>query len=244
MNSLEGRVAVVTGGAQGMGRKIAELFSANKANVVVSDINGEKIKAAAKDINGLGVKADVTNESDVKSLMELAVNSYGTIDFMINNAGILRPTRINDISKEEWDMVIDVNLNGTFLCTKYAIPIMKQNQFGRIVNISSSAGRSVSILGGAHYTAAKAAILGFTRAVAKEVACFGITANSVCPGLIDTEMVRKDCSPEKIKKYEESFPVPRLGKAEEVGELVLFLCSGGDYITGAAIDINGGDLMI
>jgi len=107
----------------------------------------------------------------------------------------------------------------------------------------SSAGRSVSTLGGAHYTASKAGVLGLTRAMAKEVFCFGITVNAICPGLIDTEMVRKDCTPEMIEKYENSFPIPRLGTPEEVAQLAVYLCKD-SYITGASIDINGGDLMI
>ncbi|MBW2367230.1 MAG: SDR family oxidoreductase [Deltaproteobacteria bacterium] len=122
--------------------------------------------------------------------------------------------------------------------------IMKSNRFGRIVNMSSSAGRSVSTLGGAHYTTAKAAVLGFTRAVAKEMAPYDITVNAVCPGLIDTDMVRLTVSPEKIAAYEAGFPVPRLGTPAEVANLVLFLISGAPYITGASIDINGGDLMM
>jgi NAD(P)-dependent dehydrogenase (short-subunit alcohol dehydrogenase family) len=121
---------------------------------------------------------------------------------------------------------------------------MKEKKFGRIINMSSSAGRSVSTLGGAHYTAAKAAVLGFTRAVAKEVGPYSITVNAVCPGLIDTEMVRSDCSAEQIQAYENSFPINRLGTTEEVADLILFLITAGSYISGASIDINGGDLMV
>ena len=241
---LSGKVAIVTGAAQGMGREIAETLARAGLNVVVSDIDGEKAKSVADSIDGLGLMADVTSESDVESMIRDTLKHYGTIDVLVNNAGVLRPTRIGDITKDEWDHVLDVNLNGTFLCTKAVIETMKQKGFGRIINMSSSAGRSVSTLGGAHYTAAKAAVLGFTRAVAKELAPHGITANAICPGLIDTEMVRSDCSPEQIKAYENSFPIPRLGKPEEVAELVLFLVANAPYITGASLDINGGDLMV
>lgn len=243
-NELNGRVAIVTGAAQGMGNSIALALANKGANVVIADLNGEKAEQVATEINGLGLKVDVTKEDEVENMVSVALEKYGTIDILVNNAGILRPTRINDITKKEWDLVLDVNLNSTFLCTKAVLGVMKKNKFGRIINMSSSAGRSVSTLGGAHYTAAKAAILGFTRAVAKEMAPFGITANSVCPGLIDTEMVRSDCSVEQIKNYENSFPINRLGTPEEVAALVLFLISDAAYITGAAIDINGGDLMI
>lgn len=241
---LLGRVAIVTGAAQGMGREIAETLARAGVNVVVSDIDGEKALLVADNISALGLKTDVTKEEDVENMVQNTIKRYGTVDILVNNAGILRPTRIDDITKKEWDFVLDVNLNGTFLCTKAVLKIMKAKRFGRIVNMSSSAGRSVSTLGGAHYTAAKAAVIGFTRAVAKEVASYGITANAVCPGLIDTEMVRSDCSPEKIKAYENSFPISRLGTPGEVAALVLFLVSDASYITGAAIDINGGDLML
>lgn len=241
---LSGKVAIITGAAQGMGKEIAETLTREGMNVVVSDIDGEKAKSVADSIGGLGLKADVTNEEEVENMVQDTIEHYGTVDVLVNNAGMLRPTRIEGITKQEWDLVLDVNLNGTFLCTKAVIETMKEKGFGRIINMSSSAGRSVSTLGGAHYTAAKAAVLGFTRAVAKELAPYGITANAICPGLIDTEMVRSDCSPEQIKAYEDSFPIPRLGEPGEVADLVLFLVANAPYITGASIDINGGDLMI
>ncbi len=239
-----GRVAIVTGAAQGMGRTIAETLAREGVHVVFSDIDGEKVQSVAGSIKALGRKTDVTNEEDVGNMVQDTIERYGTVDILVNNAGILRPTRIDSITKEEWDLVLDVNLNGTFLCTKAVLKTMKEKRFGRIVNMSSSAGRSVSTLGGAHYTAAKAGILGFTRAVAKEVASYGITANAICPGLIDTDMVRSECSPERIEAYENSFPIPRLGTPQEVADLVLFLVTNAPYITGAAIDINGGDLMM
>jgi len=243
-NELAGKVAIVTGAGQGMGKAIALLLASKGIKVVIADINEVVANKVADEIDGLGVKVDVTKEDEVENMVKATLEKYGSIDILVNNAGILRPTRINDITKTEWDLVLDVNLNGTFLCTKAVLKTMKKNSYGRIINMSSSAGRSVSTLGGAHYTAAKAGVLGFTRAVAKEMAPFGITVNSVCPGLIDTEMVRSDCSTEQIKKYEDSFPIPRLGTPEEVAALVLFLISDATYITGAAIDINGGDLMM
>lgn len=241
---LSGKVAIVTGAAQGMGKSIAEVLIKEGATVIISDINGELAISVANSLNAYGVAIDVTNKEHVENMVHEVIKKYGSIDILVNNAGILRPTKIDHIDKKEWDLVLDVNLNGTFLCTKAVLSIMKKNKFGRIVNMSSSAGRSVSTLGGAHYTAAKAAVLGFTRAVAKEVAPFGITANAICPGLIDTEMVRLECSEERKKEYENSFPIGRLGTTEEVAKLVLFLIAEASYITGASIDINGGDLMI
>ena len=241
---LSGKVAIVTGAAQGMGKSIAEALVKEGAKVVICDINEDRILSTAAKLNAFGIMADVTSEENVQNMAHKVIEKYGTVDILVNNAGILRPTRIDSITKKEWDLVLDVNLNGTFLCIKAVLSTMKEKKFGRIINMSSSAGRSVSTLGGAHYTAAKAGVLGLTRAVAKEVAPYGITANAICPGLIDTEMVRSDCSVDQIKAYENSFPISRLGTPEEVADLVLFLSADATYITGASIDINGGDLMI
>ena len=247
---LHNQVAIVTGAAQGMGAAIAGRLAAEGAKVVLSDINAEKVTQVAERINAvadnraLAMRTDVTKEDEVAEMVEATVEHYGTVGILVNNAGILYPTRIDNVTKAEWDEVLDVNLNGSFLCSKAVLPIMKTNKFGRIVNMSSSAGRSVSTLGGVHYTAAKAGVLGLTRGMAKEVAPFGITVNAVCPGLIDTEMARENCSPEQLRAYEESFPIPRLGTPEEVAQLIIFLATDAAYITGAAIDINGGDLMM
>ena len=246
---LSNQVAIVTGAGQGMGAATAVRLAREGAAVIVSDINEGKaarVTEKIKDSGGtaMSAKTDVTKEDEVASMVERAIDNYGTVSILVNNAGILYPTRIDDVTKAEWDQVLDVNLNGTFLCSKAVLPIMKEKGYGRIVNMSSSAGRSVSTLGGVHYTAAKAGVLGLTRAMAKEVAPFGITLNAVCPGLIDTEMVRTECTPERIKGYEESFPISRLGTPEEVAQLVLFLVTDSQYITGASIDINGGDLMM
>ena len=247
---LQDQVAIVTGAAQGMGAAIAGRLAAEGAKVVVSDINLQKVAAVAKSINdganssALAMKTDVTKENEVAKMVETTIEHYGTVAILVNNAGILYPTRIDYVTKAEWDEVLDVNLNGSFLCSKAVLPIMKENKFGRIVNMSSSAGRSVSTLGGVHYTAAKAGVLGLTRGMAKEVAPFGITVNAICPGLIDTEMARENCTPAQLRAYEESFPIPRLGAPEEVAQLIVFLATDAAYITGASIDINGGDLMM
>ena len=246
---LSNQVAIVTGAGQGMGAATAVRLARECAAVIVSDINESKAARVAEEINNSGgtamsAKTDVTKEDEVALMVRSAIDNYGSVSILVNNAGILYPTRIDHVTKAEWDQVLDVNLNGTFLCSKAVLQTMKEKRYGRIVNMSSSAGRSVSTLGGVHYTAAKAGVLGFTRAMAKEVAPFGITVNAVCPGLIDTEMVRIECTPERIKGYEDSFPISRLGTPEEVAQLVLFLVTDSKYITGASIDINGGDLMM
>lgn len=247
---LQGKTAIITGSAQGMGKYIAKLFALHGANIVLNDLDEERLKATAKEIEREGgrviwVKADAGKFQDVQSIVREAMNAFSTVDILVNNAGVLRSTKFQDIEEQEWDFVMQANLKSAYLCTKAVIPIMIKNESGKIVNMSSSAGRSVSTLGGAHYTASKAGLLGLTRHLAKEMAQYNINVNAVCPGLIDTEMVRKFCLPEQIKKYENSFPIQRLGTPEEVADLVLFLaCSDSSYITGASIDINGGDLML
>ena len=167
---LHNQVAIVTGAAQGMGAAIAARLATEGAKVVLSDINTEKVAGVADRINAastngsaLAMRTDVTKEDEVAEMVEATIEQYGTVSILINNAGILYPTRIDNVTKAEWDEVLDVNLNGSFLCSKAVLPIMKANKFGRIVNMSSSAGRSVSTLGGVHYTAAKAGVLGLTR---------------------------------------------------------------------------------
>ena len=247
---LRKRVAIVTGGSRGIGRAIAFRLAEEGARVLVADIDSLNAKKTAeelkeKQLEAVAVQVDVTKEKSVNEMVKIALKAFKKIDILINNAGIMFRTRFQKISLREWENMLKVNLTGPFLCTKAVIPLMKKNGYGRIVNISSSAGRSVSTLGGAHYTASKAGLLGFTRAVAKEAASFGITVNAVCPGLIDTQMARDTTTKAELGAFIDSFPIKRLGLPEEIGDLVSFLCSQkAAYITGATIDINGGDLMI
>lgn len=247
---LEDKVAIVTGASRGIGRAISDRLAEVGAKVVLADLDISSVRpivsekeAQSKEI--LAQEVDVTDRQSVKNLVETTLRNFGQLDILVNNAGIMFRTRVMDVSPEEWEKVLRVNLTGPFLCTKAVLPVMKEHHFGRIVNISSSAGRSVSTLGGIHYTASKAGLLGLTRAVAKEVAAFGITVNAVCPGLIDTEMVRKTTTDNELRDFINSFPISRIGSPEEIGDLVVFLCSEkASYITGASIDVNGGDLMV
>jgi NAD(P)-dependent dehydrogenase (short-subunit alcohol dehydrogenase family) len=248
--TLGGRTALITGAGGGMGLAIAMRLSQLGANVILNDRTDELLTEAvagmpANDAAVLGLAADVTQRAEVTEMMERALDGFGTVDILVNNAGILRPTRFIDIKETEWDAVLDVNLKGTFLCTQSAIGAMIENGWGRVVNMSSTAGKNVSTIGGAHYTTAKTAIIGLTRAVAAEVAADGITVNAICPGLFDTDMTRSTITPTQAKAYADSFPIHRLGLPEEVAELVAFLVSDrAAYITGSALDINGGDLMV
>ena len=250
MAELTGRVGLVTGAGRGMGRASAERIAADGARVVVNDLDETRAAEVADRLvsegaEAIGVAADVSDAADVSRLVDTAREAFGDVDILVNNAGVLRRTGILDLGEDEWDLVLDVNLKGTYLCTRAVLPAMKAAGWGRVVNISSSAGRSVSTLGGPHYTTAKAAVLGFTRAVAREMAPFGITLNAVCPGLVNTEMVNEVITAAQTQAYADSFPIKRLAEPQEVAELVAFLASDrAAYITGASLDINGGDLML
>jgi len=249
-NSLEGRVAIVTGAGRGIGRAITGKLVESGAKVAACDVDLKSALETADRLNvrehsAISCRVDVTDPASVVSMITEAKDNFGQVDILVNNAGIMYRTRILDISVEEWEKTIQVNLGGPFLCTQAVLPVMKKRRFGRIINISSSAGRSVSTLGGAHYTASKAGLLGLTRAVAKEAAPFGITVNAICPGLVDTEMARMTTTEKELQDFLAAFPINRIGTPDEVGDLVVFLCSDkASYITGASIDINGGDLMI
>lgn len=174
MENLKNRIALVTGAGQGMGRAVAEALSERGASVVINDISAAAAEKVALDLNtrggtAIGVQGDVANADDVKRMVAAAVERFGALHILVNNAGVLRPTAVPEISEREWDFVIGVNLKGTFLCSQAALPAMKAAQWGRIVNFSSTAGKNVSTVGGAHYTAAKAGVLGFTRHLAKEL---------------------------------------------------------------------------
>ena len=240
----------MTGAGQGMGRAVAERLSAGGARLLVNDLNGAAAERTAAAINDSGgtafaLQGDVTSSGDVRRMVDSALDRYGDIHILVNNAGVLRPTKVIDIEEEEWDLVVNGNLKGTYLCSRAVLTAMRKVGWGRIVNFSSTAGKKYSTIGGAHYSASKAGVLGFTRHLAKEEASFGITVNAVCPGLIDTEMVRSTITDEQASDYGESFPIPRLGKPEEVAELVAFLASDrAAYITGTSLDISGGDLMV
>lgn len=243
-------VALITGGARGMGFSCAMTLAADCAGVAIVDVDPEALDHASSTLASLGTPyiaatADVTIAEDVTAVVDKVAGSLGAPTILINAAGILRPTRFLDIAESEWDAVIDVSMKGSFLCAKACLPAMIDQRWGRIINFSSTAGKNVSTLGGAHYTAAKAGVLGLTRALATEVAVFGICVNAVCPGLIDTEMSYAYCPPEQLAEYVAATPISRLGDPGEVAELIAFLCSErASYITGAALDINGGQLMV
>lgn len=244
---FKGRVALVTGAARGMGRATADRLLAAGAKVAVNDVNADRIHAVASELgsDALAVPADVADPSAIQTMIRTVTDRFGRLDVLVNNAGIVSPTKFEEIGEQEWLRVLDINVNGTFRCTQAVVPAMKANAYGRIVNFSSTAGKNVSTVGGASYTTSKAAVLGLTRAAAKELAPHGITVNAVCPGMIDTDMLRVAWSEEQIQAYVPSIPLGRMGQPAEVAELVCFLASDrAGYITGAALDITGGELMV
>ncbi len=244
---LTGRTAVVTGAAQGIGRRTAEHLHAAGATVALADLDPDRAAAAAVPLGtrAIGLGVDVRSRATVDAMIGAVAQRFGGVDILVTCAGILYPTRFQEITEREWDQTFAVNVSGVFHCCQAAAAAMRIRGWGRIVNLSSTAGKSVSTLGGAHYTASKAAVLGLTRAAAKELAPFGIAVNAVCPGLIDTEMARTNTTPERLEAYARSFPIQRLGRPEEVADLICFLASDhAAYLTGGSFDINGGDLMI
>lgn len=246
-NDFEGRVAIVTGAARGLGRAAVLRLHERGASVAVNvrDMARADEVAALLGDRGLAVPGDVAADGIPQQIVDATLKRFGRIDIVVNNAAMARSTRFPNLEADEWRQTFEVNVTAPFLLTKAVLPTMQQQKYGRIINISSSAGRMVSTLGGAHYTASKAALLGFTRAAAKELGKFGITVNAICPGMIDTELTHEHASPELLERLASNYPVPRLGTSLEVADLICFAASEeAGYITGTSLDINGGDLMM
>ncbi len=247
---FDGRVTIVTGAGRGIGRAIAERFGSDGAAVVIADLDDATAAEAARAIEAAGgralaVHADVTRPGEVEALAAAATDTFGRIDVLVNNAGILRSTRAADVTAEEWHLVVDSNLTGSFLCARAAYPALRDSGHGRIVNVASMAGRATSTLGGVHYTTAKAGVLGLTRHLAREWARDGITVNAVSPGIVDTPMVRASTDAARMTQVLASIPLGRLADASEIASLVCYLASDeAAYITGTNVDIHGGELII
>ena len=242
-----GRVAIITGAARGLGRAVAARLHERGASVAVNVRDEKRATDVARAIGDevLAVPGDIAAAGIPEAVVGKTIDRFGRVDILINNAALPLTTRFEQISAAEWRQAIEVNLTAPFLLTQAVLPAMKRQQYGRIVNISSTAGRMVSTLGGAHYTSSKTGLLGLTRAAAKELGKYGITVNAVCPGMIDTELTRESASADVLERLAGSYPVPRLGTALEVADLICFAASErAGYITGASLDINGGDLMM
>jgi len=242
-----GRVALVTGASRGLGRAAAARLLERGASVAVNVRDQARATATVRELGGrsLALPGDLEADGVTEALVAATLAEFGRLDILINNAALPLTTRFEQIPAAEWRRAVEVNLTVPFLLMQAVVPAMKSRKYGRIVNISSSAGRMVSTLGGAHYTATKTGLLGLTRAAAKELGGYGITVNAICPGMIDTELTRATADSEQLERIAKGYPIPRLGTALEVADLICFAASEqAGYITGAAFDINGGDLML
>ncbi len=237
----------MTGAAQGIGRAIALLLAQKGADIVVSDINLEKAEETVREIETIGrramaIRADVANTNDVERMVEAILGRFGQIDILVNNAGITRDKLILRMTEEDWDAVLNVNLKGTFNCTKAVVRHMSKQRRGKIVNIASVVGEMGNV-GQANYSASKAGVIGFTKTIAREFAQRGINVNAIAPGYIETPMT--EVLPEKVKEeLRRMIPMGRLGRPGDVAEAVLFLVSEASrYITGQVLNVNGGIYM-
>ncbi|MDD3087877.1 MAG: 3-oxoacyl-[acyl-carrier-protein] reductase [Candidatus Omnitrophica bacterium] len=244
---LKDKVALITGGARGIGRSIAMVFAREGADIVVADVNLELASKTAAEIEGLGRKAlalelDVTDFAKVEDGVNKILDKLGKVDILVNNAGITKDNLLLRMSQAEWDAVINVNLKGTFNCIKAVSRPMVKQRSGRIISIASIIGL-MGNWGQANYAASKAGIIALTKTVAKELASRNINANSVAPGFIQTDMTAK--LPEEVKrKMMEAIPMAKLGTPEDVANVCLFLASDeSSYVTGQTITVDGGMVM-
>lgn len=251
MFEFKDQVVLVTGAGspRGMGRVFAQTFAELGAKVVLCDINKEGIDANVKELKDAGFEAagfagNLCKEDEVATLVDFVLDRYGRIDVLINNAGISQKVTVADMTLADMERIFNVNMFGLFLLTKAVCEVMKKQNYGRIVHLSSVSGkRGGGVFGGAHYSASKAAVLGFSKNLAREVSQYGITTNCVCPGLINTD-IWKSMSPEQAKPVIDAIPMGRPGEPEEVASAIIFLASReASYITGEEIDINGGSHM-
>jgi pyridoxal 4-dehydrogenase len=239
MGKLDGRVAVVTGAAQGIGKAIADKLADEGASVVAADVNAAGADAAAPE-GGLGMGVDVSSEADVKRMVADTLEHFGRLDALVNNAAIVPFTAWDDIDFAEWRRIMSVNLDGTFLCCHHAYPVMREAGYGRIVNISSNV-----VLAGtpnlAHYVASKGGVLGFTRALAREIGKYGITVNAVAPGLTETEGVLASPHAEAFEFVQMLQCLPRRGVAADIAPSVAFLASEeSGWVTGQLLVADAG----
>jgi 3-oxoacyl-[acyl-carrier protein] reductase len=246
---LQGKVALVTGGAQGIGRAIALGFGREGAKVVVADLQVDKAKSVVQELQALGaegcaVEVNVAAESSVKRLANETLGRFGRADILVNDAGVYLKSLVVNMSEETWDRTINVNLGGNFLCSRAVIPAMRKQKSGRIISIASG----IAHYGAkefAPYAASKAAIIGFVKALAREVGSDGITVNAICPGAANTAMPRTHRSEEELMARLRSNPLGHVLEPEDFVGPVLFLASdAASYITGQAINVNCGSYMM
>lgn len=234
------KTVLINGGSRGIGRAIVEKFSKEGYNVAFTYLNSEdEAEELSLATGALAIRADTRSESDVKRAVKIAADAFSGIDILVNNAGVSSFSLFTDITLEEWNGIFSVNVTGAFLYSKEVIPYMLRNKYGRIINISSMWGITGSSCE-VHYSASKAALIGLTKALAKELGPSGITVNAIAPGLIDTDM-NKAVDGETKRQIAEETPLLRMGRSKEVADAALFLASdGASFITGDVLNVSGG----
>ncbi|WP_273786698.1 SDR family NAD(P)-dependent oxidoreductase [Brucella intermedia] len=247
----QAKIALVTGASRGIGRAIAIGMAKRGFDVAINDIERQQdaLQEVARAIEATGrraltVHADVSNKAQVEAMVSNVVDVFGRIDALVNNAGILIAGNVEHLKEEHWDSVLDVNAKGTFLVVQAALPHMKRQKYGRIVNIASIGGKH-GALGQAHYSASKAAVMGFTRVLAQEVGTYGITANCICPGIILTDMGRVNLDDTTVRQaWQEKTAMRRIGDPEDVVGPVAFLASDdAAFVTGQSLNVDGGIVL-
>jgi 3-oxoacyl-[acyl-carrier protein] reductase len=246
---LEGRAALVTGGTRGIGLSASKFFARAGASVaMVYRSRHEQAHRALTEVSALGgavaIRADLSRETAARRAVEKTAERFGRLDFLVNNAGIWPAGAVEEISLRDWEEAFAANMRSMFLTTKFAVPIFKRRRFGRIVNISSTAGQRGEA-GHSHYAATKGAAISFTKSLATELGPSGINVNAVAPGWVETEMSASELShPRKRKALEESIPTRRIATPDEIGAMIVFLCSPhAKQINGEVVNINGGSVL-
>jgi NAD(P)-dependent dehydrogenase (short-subunit alcohol dehydrogenase family) len=249
-----GKVALVTGAAGAIGKSIAGELKESGADVFITDLKEDQLQAVISQLGCKGLAADVTSEKQVKAVVDAALEEYGTIDILVNVAGIIGTCPVEDITEVVWDQMFSVNCKGTFFFTKYVVPVLKKKKKGKIINFSSKSGKTGSALM-SHYCAAKGAVISFTQALAYELAPYQVNVNCLCPGITDNTGVWDTCSSgyirdmklsreEVVGKFTAKVPLGRLASVKDVTSVAVFLASqGADYMTGQAINVTGGREM-
>ncbi len=247
LNRLDGKAAIVTGGSRGIGRAIALELARLGAQVAINyrsaSQDAEKVadEIRALDTDALCLQADVSKKDQARSLVKQVIDEWGRLDILVNNAGITRDKTLRKLTDEDWEEVINTNLNSVYYTVSAAMPTMVEQQFGRIINISSFVGQAGNF-GQTNYSASKGGIIAFTKSAAQELARYNVTVNAIAPGFTLTEMLAK--VPDEIQqKILDKIPMRRFGKPEEIARAVVFLAADGDYITGQQINVNGGVYM-